>query len=57
MTQRGIAFECALVTTNVFIVLKLVNVISWRWVWVLSPMWMFAAFCVVCAIIKSLFEQ
>jgi hypothetical protein len=25
--------------TIVFIVLKLMNIIEWSWVWVLSPMW------------------
>lgn len=38
--------------TIVFIVLKLCNVISWSWWWVLSPMWIPIAvaviICVVC---------
>lgn len=25
--------------TLIFIVLKLINVITWSWVWVLSPLW------------------
>ena len=29
--------------TIVFIVLKLVGVISWRWLWVLSPAWISAS--------------
>ena len=33
----GIGFVGLL--TIVFIVLKLLGVISWSWVWVLSPMW------------------
>ena len=33
----GIGF-CGLLTI-VFIVLKLCGVISWSWVWVLSPLW------------------
>ena len=33
----GICF-CGLLTI-VFIVLKLCGVISWSWVWVLSPLW------------------
>ena len=33
----GIGF-CGLLTL-VFIVLKLVGVIDWSWVWVLSPIW------------------
>ncbi len=33
----GIGFTGLL--TIVFIVLKLTNVISWSWLWVLSPVW------------------
>lgn len=34
----GIGF-CGLLTI-VFIVLKLLKVITWSWVWVLAPLWM-----------------
>lgn len=27
------------VLTLIFVVLKLVGVIDWKWVWVLSPLW------------------
>lgn len=33
----GVGFAGLL--TLVFIVLKLCNVIAWKWVWVLSPLW------------------
>ena len=36
-TGGGIGFPGLL--TIVFIVLKLVGVITWSWVWVLSPIW------------------
>ena len=36
-TSGGIGFAGLL--TIVFIVLKLIGVISWSWVWVLSPLW------------------
>jgi hypothetical protein len=36
-SSSGIGFTGLL--TIVFIVLKLVGVISWSWVWVLSPLW------------------
>lgn len=29
----------ASVLTAVFVVLKLVGVIDWKWIWVLSPLW------------------
>ena len=37
----GIGFVGLL--TIVFIVLKLCKVISWSWVWVLSPIWIFTS--------------
>lgn len=41
----GIGF-CGLLTI-VFIVLKLIGVIKWSWVWVLSPIWLPAALVIV----------
>jgi hypothetical protein len=35
----------------VFIVLKLVGVISWSWLWVLSPLWISLIFDVIILII------
>lgn len=37
ISSGGIGF-CGLLTI-VFIVLKLVGVISWSWIWVFSPLW------------------
>jgi uncharacterized protein (DUF983 family) len=37
MKNNGIGFFGVLLI--VFIVLKLVGVISWSWLWVLSPLW------------------
>ena len=43
--------------TIVFIVLKLVNVIQWSWLWVLSPLWIAAIIWVLlvilCAIVSD----
>lgn len=36
-TKGGVGF-CGLLAL-VFIVLKLIGVITWSWVWVLSPIW------------------
>lgn len=36
-SSSGIGFGGVL--TIVFIVLKLTGVISWKWVWVLAPLW------------------
>lgn len=45
----GISFSGIL--TIVFIVLKLTNVISWSWLWVLSPLWIDILIIVVLLII------
>ena len=36
-SSSGIGFTDLL--TIAFIVLKLLNVIDWKWIWVLSPIW------------------
>lgn len=36
-TNNGIGF-CGLLTL-IFLTLKLIGIISWSWVWVLSPIW------------------
>lgn len=35
----------------IFVVLKLVGVIDWSWLWVLSPFWISAAIVIVCLLI------
>lgn len=43
------------VLTTIFVVLKLVGVIDWPWVWVLSPLWIgFLAGCLIIAIIIAI---
>lgn len=44
------------VLTLIFIVLKLVHVIDWPWIWVLSPIWIGILFIVLVAIILKLIE-
>lgn len=46
---KGLGF--AGVLTIVFIVLKLIGVISWSWVWVLSPLWISLAIILVIVLI------
>lgn len=45
------------VLTIVFIVLKLVGVINWSWLWVLSPLWIDLILAIVLAIILVLIEE
>lgn len=42
------------VVTIVFVILKLVGVISWKWVWVFSPIWLSVAFAVAAGIVVAL---
>lgn len=44
-TSTGVGFSGLL--TIAFIVLKLVGVIDWPWIWVLSPLWIGAAIIIV----------
>jgi hypothetical protein len=41
----------------VFIVLKLIGVISWSWWWVLAPFWIPLAIVIFCAIIIAIFDR
>ena len=45
----GVGFTGML--TIVFIILKLCGVISWSWIWVLSPLWISAVVLVVLIVI------
>lgn len=47
--SNGISFAGLL--TIAFIVLKLCNVITWSWVWVLAPLWISAGIAVLTLII------
>lgn len=48
--------NCAGVLLIIFIVLKLVGVIAWSWIWVLSPLWisivLAVAFIVLIALVR-----
>ena len=44
-SSSGLGFSSVL--TIVFVVLKLVGVIDWSWVWVLSPLWISAILTVL----------
>lgn len=50
----GIGFTGAL--TIAFIVLKLTNVITWSWWWVLSPIWISLSILFVLSFIIAIFK-
>ena len=51
-SNGGIGFVGLL--TIVFIVLKLLKVINWSWLWVLSPLWIATLLIIILIIIHSL---
>lgn len=51
----GIGFTGLL--TIVFIVLKLCKVISWSWLWVLSPIWICAALFLILLVVALLLDD
>ena len=50
--NSGIGFAGLL--TIVFIVLKLMGIINWSWLWVLSPIWIPWALVIVVAVILAI---
>lgn len=42
------------ILTIAFIVLKLCKVITWKWIWVLSPLWIYVAIALIVLIIMSI---
>ena len=54
-SSSGLGF-CS-VLQIVFIVLKLLDVIKWKWIWVLSPFWVSIAVVLVGAIVLSIISK
>lgn len=55
VTSVGLGFLDVLCL--VFIVLKLIGVIKWSWVWVLSPFWIILLIAVVCNLLIWFLEN
>ena len=55
VTQKSIGFSGLLCL--IFIVLKLTKVISWSWLWVLSPLWISAAITIISIIIHVILDM
>lgn len=49
----NIPFGIAGLLTIIFVVLKLVGVIAWSWLWVLSPLWISFLIWVVIALLAA----
>ncbi len=54
-SKSGIGFTGLL--TIAFIVLKLCGVITWSWLWVLSPLWISLALIIVLVIIYLILSR
>lgn len=52
---QGISFAGFL--TILFIALRLLNVISWPWVWVLSPLWISAIVVIAIIVIVLVLQR
>ena len=52
--SKGIGFTGLL--QLVFITLKLLNKITWKWIWVLAPTWLYALFVIIMFIILIIGE-
>ena len=53
MESKGIGLDVIL--TIVFIVLKLCDVITWSWVWVLSPIWITWGIIIIVMVLMAIF--
>lgn len=51
-SSGGIGFSGML--TTIFVVLKLIGVINWSWLWVLSPIWITIILVVFIILVASL---
>lgn len=53
-TVRTSGMGLGTLLTIIFVVLKLVGVISWGWIWVLAPLWISFALVIVIFIIVAI---
>lgn len=51
-SKKGMSFGSVL--TLIFIVLKLCKVITWSWVWVLSPLWISVTIILILLVIYGI---
>ena len=50
-------FSLSFVLTIVFFVLKMLNVINWAWIWVLSPIWISLILTIIIVIIWKIWVK
>ena len=42
------------ILTIAFVILKLCKIITWKWIWVLSPLWIYAIIVLIVLVIMSI---
>ena len=50
-------FSLSFVLTVVFFVLKMLNIIDWTWIWVLSPIWISLILIIIIVIIWKIWVK
>lgn len=50
-------FSLSFVLTIVFFVLKMLNVIDWAWIWILSPIWISLILTIIIVIIWKIWVK
>jgi len=50
-------FSLSFVLTIVFFVLKMLNIIDWAWIWVLSPIWISLILTIIIVIIWKIWVK
>lgn len=56
-SRMGCGSLLAVLLTVVFVTLKLCNVITWSWWWVISPVWIYATIWLLLVIIVAIFTD
>jgi len=51
-TYNGFGLD--IILTIVFVILKLVGVIDWKWIWVLAPLWIGVGLAIIIFIIIAI---
>ena len=50
-------FSLSFVLTVIFFVLKMLNIIDWAWIWVLSPIWISLILTIIIVIIWKIWVK
>lgn len=50
-------FSLSFVLTIVFFILKMLNIIDWAWIWILSPIWISLILTIIIVIIWKIWVK